>query len=109
MYWSARHPEQGHLAWRSRTTPLHGAQSPLRRSGHQRLIKAFLGNESNPYSDDELDTVAKNCTLKEDAARKVEREMTKRIAAAAMCGRIGETFDAIVDRREPAWHVRAGY
>ena len=31
-----------------------------------------------------------------DAARKVEREMSKRIAAVAMSGRIGERFDAIV-------------
>lgn len=62
----------------------------------QRLIKAFLAKGANPYSDDELDTVAKNCTLKEDAARKVEREMTKRMSAVAMSGRIGEIFDAIV-------------
>jgi VacB/RNase II family 3'-5' exoribonuclease len=62
----------------------------------QRLIKAFLAKAMNSYSDNELDTVAKNCTLKEDAARKVEREMTKRMSAVAMSGRIGETFDAIV-------------
>jgi VacB/RNase II family 3'-5' exoribonuclease len=62
----------------------------------QRLIKALLSKGKNPYSDDELDAVAKNCTLKEDAARKVEREMTKRMAAVAMSGRIGQTFDAIV-------------
>jgi exoribonuclease-2 len=62
----------------------------------QRLIKAWLGKEANPYSDDELAAVANNCTLKEDAARKVEREMSKRIAAVAMSGRIGEMFEAIV-------------
>jgi exoribonuclease-2 len=62
----------------------------------QRLIKAKLAKASAPYSDAELDAVAKNCTLKEDAARKVEREMAKRIAAVAMSHRIGETFDAIV-------------
>jgi exoribonuclease-2 len=62
----------------------------------QRLIKSFLAKGMNPYSDDELNTIAKNCTLKEDAARKVEREMTKRMSAVAMSGRIGETFDAIV-------------
>jgi VacB/RNase II family 3'-5' exoribonuclease len=67
----------------------------------QRLIKAFLGKGTNPYSDDELDAVAKNCTLKEDAARKVEREMTKRMAAVVMSGRIGETFDAIVTGANP--------
>ncbi len=62
----------------------------------QRLIKAVLKSQPAPYSDDELSAIAQNCTLKEDAARKVEREMSKRIAAVAMSGRIGETFDAIV-------------
>ncbi len=32
----------------------------------------------------------------EDAERKVSREMQKRIAAVALSGRIGQTFDAIV-------------
>ena len=56
----------------------------------------MLASQSAPYSDDELTAIALNCTLKEDAARKVEREMSKRIAAVAMSSRIGETFDAIV-------------
>jgi exoribonuclease-2 len=62
----------------------------------QRLIKAKLTKAAAPYTDAELDAVARNCTLKEDAARKVEREMTKRIAAVAMSHRIGDSFDAIV-------------
>jgi len=62
----------------------------------QRLIKAMLAGKTNPYSDDELTAVAANCTQKEDAARKVEREMSKRLAAIAMQTRIGEVFDAIV-------------
>ena len=62
----------------------------------QRLIKSLLTNTSSPYSDNELDGIAKNCTLREDAARKVEREMTKRISAIAMSTRVGEVFDAIV-------------
>ena len=62
----------------------------------QRLIKALLAGQPAPYSDDELDAVAKNCTLREDAAQKVEREMAKRLAAVAMTRRIGETFDAII-------------
>jgi exoribonuclease-2 len=62
----------------------------------QRLIKAMLAGQPNPYSDNELTAVAANCTQKEDAARKVEREMSKRLAAIAMQRRIGETFDAIV-------------
>lgn len=62
----------------------------------QRLIKAVLAGEKNPYTDDELTAIAANCTQKEDAARKVEREMAKRLAAVAMQSRIGEVFDAIV-------------
>jgi len=62
----------------------------------QRLIKARLAKHPNPYSTDELTAIASNCTLKEDAARKVEREMSKRLAAVAMQHRIGEVFDAIV-------------
>ena len=62
----------------------------------QRLIKAKLANGENPYTDSELEVIAENCTQKENAARKVEREMNKRIAAVAMSHRIGETFDAIV-------------
>jgi exoribonuclease R len=62
----------------------------------QRLIKAVLSSQPAPYSDDELNGIAQNCTLKEDAARKAEREMSKRIAAVAMSGKIGTVFDAIV-------------
>lgn len=62
----------------------------------QRLIKSVLIGKAAPYSDDELSAIANNCTQKEDAARKVERMMTKRIAAVNMMRRIGEMFDAIV-------------
>ena len=62
----------------------------------QRLVKAMLAGQQNPYSDAELTTVAANCTQKEDAARKVEREMAKRLSAVAMQNHIGEVFDAIV-------------
>lgn len=62
----------------------------------QRIIKATLAGRPNPYSDGELTAIASNCTQKEDAARKVEREMSKRLAAVAMQHRIGDVFDAIV-------------
>ena len=67
----------------------------------QRLVKATLAGQPNPYSDGELSTVAANCTEKEDAARKVEREMSKRLAAVAMQSRIGAIFDAIVTGATP--------
>ncbi|HZS48380.1 MAG TPA: RNB domain-containing ribonuclease [Blastocatellia bacterium] len=62
----------------------------------QRLVKAALASQHSPYTDDELDAIARNCTLKEDAARKVERNMRKRIAAVALGDRIGATFRAVV-------------
>jgi VacB/RNase II family 3'-5' exoribonuclease len=62
----------------------------------QRLVKALLAGRPNPYSDSELSAIATNCTEKQDAARKVEREMSKRIAAVALQKRIGSLFDAIV-------------
>jgi exoribonuclease-2 len=91
------YPETGHfgLAVQDYTH----STAPNRRFADvvtQRLVKALLAGKPNPYNDDELDTIAKNCTTKEDAARKVEREMSKRLAAVAMSHRIGETFDAIV-------------
>jgi exoribonuclease-2 len=61
-----------------------------------RLIKAMLAGQKNPYSDAELTAIAANCTQKEDAARKVEREMSKRLAAVAMQNHIGDVFEAIV-------------
>ena len=62
----------------------------------QRLIKSVFAKQAAPYSDDRLAAIAKNCTLKEDAARKVQRTMNKRIAAVALAPRIGETFAAVV-------------
>jgi exoribonuclease-2 len=90
-------PEQGHfgLAVQDYTH----STAPNRRFADlvtQRLIKAVLASQPAPYSDDQLAAIALNCTAKEDAARKVEREMSKRIAAVAMSSRIGEAFDAIV-------------
>lgn len=67
----------------------------------QRLLKAHAAGAISPYSDDELAEVAKNCTAKEDAARKVERDMSKRLAAVLMSSRIGAVFDAIVSGVTP--------
>lgn len=68
----------------------------------QRIVKAVLANQPPPYSDKALGEVAANCTAKADLARKVEREMSKRIAAVAMSSRIGEEFDAIVTGVTPS-------
>lgn len=62
----------------------------------QRLMKALLAHAPQPYSAADLDAIAQRCTLMEDAARKVEREMQKRIAAVVLHPRIGQSFPAIV-------------
>ncbi len=90
-------PEQGHfgLAVQDYTH----STAPNRRFADvvtQRLIKALLDGKPGPYNDNDLAAIATNCTQKGDAARKVEREMSKRMSAVAMSHRIGETFDAII-------------
>jgi VacB/RNase II family 3'-5' exoribonuclease len=67
----------------------------------QRILKAMLASQPNPYSDDDLTAIAANCTLKENSARKVEREMTKRLAAIGVQNKIGQVFDAIVTGASP--------
>jgi len=62
----------------------------------QRIVKAVLAGAPPPYTDDELTAIARNCTLKEDAARKVERTVRKIAAAILFSHRIGEQFRAIV-------------
>src|SRR5207249_591413 len=62
----------------------------------QRLMKAVLRQAPPPYPADQLERIARQCTIKEDAARKIERAMGKRIAAVVMSQRVGEVFDAMV-------------
>jgi exoribonuclease II len=62
----------------------------------QRLIKATLAEEASPYSESDLDLLARHCTEREDASRKVERLMRKVAAAALLAERLGETFEAVV-------------
>jgi VacB/RNase II family 3'-5' exoribonuclease len=62
----------------------------------QRIMKAHLAKAQQPYSEGDLNAIAQRCTLMEDAARKVERVMQKRIAAVVLHPRIGQTFRAIV-------------
>jgi exoribonuclease-2 len=68
----------------------------------QRHIKAMLAKTPAPYSEQDLETIARNCTLREDAARKVERVMGKRVAAVAMQNRVGQSFRAVVTGVTPS-------
>lgn len=62
----------------------------------QRLLKAALVGAPPPYSAETLGEIARHCTVQEDNASKVERQVLKAAAAFLLHGRIGETFDAIV-------------
>ncbi len=62
----------------------------------QRLLKAAVAGLPPPYENDELEALAKHCTEGEDAAKKVERQVTKSAAAILLESRIGEQFDALV-------------
>lgn len=62
----------------------------------QRLLKAVLGGQPSPYTDDELTQIAQHCTERENAARKVERQVRKDVAAVSMASQVGQSFDAIV-------------
>jgi len=62
----------------------------------QRLLKALLAKAAAPYSEDQLNGIAVRCTQMEDGARKVERDMQKRIAAVALQPHIGQSYQAIV-------------
>jgi exoribonuclease-2 len=62
----------------------------------QRLMKALFAKSAQPYGEGDLGAIATRCTLMEDGARKVERDMQKRIAAVVLHPRIGQNFPAIV-------------
>jgi ribonuclease R len=62
----------------------------------QRLLKAALTGRTVPYTNSELTTLAGHCTMQEDNAAKVERQVRKSAAALLLTSRIGARFDAIV-------------
>ncbi len=61
-----------------------------------RLVKAAFARRPSPYSDAEIEELARHCTLQEDAANRVERQVRKSAAAQLFQSRIGESFDAVV-------------
>ncbi len=67
-----------------------------------RLLKAALKNEPSPYSKGELEMLAQHCTVQEDAAQKVERQMRKSDAAMVLETRVGQRFEALVTGSTPS-------
>ncbi len=66
-----------------------------------RLLKSAMVGETVPYSPEQLEQIARQCTLKEDAAKKVERQVEKSANAMLLESRIGEEFEAIVSGASP--------
>jgi exoribonuclease II len=62
----------------------------------QRILKAAIVGAPTPYSDVELEALAKHCNEQGSDANKVERQVRKSEAALVLQARIGEVFDGIV-------------
>ena len=62
----------------------------------QRQVKAALAGAAAPYSTPDLQALAAHCTQQENAADKVERQVSKSAAALLLADRIGQAFDGIV-------------
>ena len=58
----------------------------------QRLVKSVLAQTPMPYTVPELERLAAHCTLQEDNANKVERQVRKSAAALLMAPRIRHVF-----------------
>lgn len=90
-----KHPDHFGLAVRDYTH----ATAPNRRYTDlitHRLVKAAISGMPLPYPIDELKALAKHCTTRENAANKVERQVSKSAVALLLESRIGEQFDALV-------------
>lgn len=62
----------------------------------QRILKAAILGAPAPYSDAELDALAKHCNEQGSDANKVERQVRKSEAALVLQTRLGEVFDGLV-------------
>lgn len=67
----------------------------------QRLLKAALAGDPPAYAFEALVEIARHCTLQEDNANRVERQVLKAAAGWLMQDRIGEVFAAIVTGAAP--------
>jgi exoribonuclease-2 len=59
----------------------------------QRLVKAALLGRATDYSTEELRELAAHCTIQEDNAAKVERQVGKSAAALLLVDQLGKRFD----------------
>jgi exoribonuclease R len=62
----------------------------------QRMLNAVESGLPSPYSDADLTEIARRCTERGVAARKVERTMRKVAGASMLAERVGESFSGVV-------------
>jgi exoribonuclease-2 len=67
----------------------------------QRMLRSAASGGKPPYTHDELIEIARRCTERGEAARKVERTMRKVAGASMLAERVGESFAAIVTAASP--------
>jgi len=67
----------------------------------QRLLKTTMIGAHAAYGLDELQALAQQCTVQENNAKKVERQVQKSAAALLLGGRVGERFDGLVTGASP--------
>jgi exoribonuclease-2 len=67
----------------------------------QRMLRSATSGGAPPYTHEELIEIARRCTERGEAARKVERTMRKVAGASMLAERVGEEFAAIVTAASP--------
>ncbi len=67
----------------------------------QRMLRSAASGGTPPYSHAELIEIARRCTERGEAARKVERTMRKVAGASMLAERVGEDFAAVVTAASP--------
>lgn len=79
--------------------------SPLRRYAdltvHRTLKQYLRGRRDWAYQDPEIEKLAAHINSRARTAARAERDWRRMLAARAMSGRVGETFDAHVTRVRP--------